>query len=195
MSAASIATLERVAEHLPQEQRERFLALIATFKQVPEDDEYLLTLEAIGFMTLLWQDVPKQITEILAGAQPAKAPTNENLSKCVQQAVKEAITLPSHEDLRRLVEQLWEQETKFIRAMKGVSDRPPQSGSHDGGFLLFGGFLGFVAAIIAIFVIVPKLRSYLPDRHENHTIMGELSRAQGSCLYSNLEDRVLCQSR
>ena len=53
---ADTSTLESISELLPVERRERFLQLVARFQSVPNDDEFLLILEAIGFMTLLYKD-------------------------------------------------------------------------------------------------------------------------------------------
>lgn len=89
---ASIDTLISVAGLLPLEQRERFLTMAASFQSVPEDDEYLQILEAIGFMTLLWKEVPEEVQKILEGANPV-TDTCHSVAGQVREAVVEAIPL------------------------------------------------------------------------------------------------------
>jgi len=106
-------TLEAVAEMLPPERKVRFLAMAARFRSVPEDDEYLQMLEAIGFMTLLWKEVPEDIQRIIAGASPASANT-ENIAGILCNTVRDAI--PSYEDLRQIVQRLESHEQILVRA-------------------------------------------------------------------------------
>lgn len=193
MSAAA-STLERVAELLPEEQRQKFFATIATFKQVPEDDEYLLTLEAIGFMTLLWHQVPNQIKDVMAGAQPAAQPTTEYLASEIRKSIQESLNLPSHEDLRQLVHELGEQQTKFVQSMKGFerckSTHSSQGPSH--GFLL-GAFVGATFAVLALFVVFPSFRSDLRNLPSEFEKSVELPLSQNVSFQDKGEDRVLCQ--
>ena len=98
---ANTETLESIAKMLPVERRERFLQMVARFQSVPDDDEFLQILEAIGFMTLLYKEVPSDIARILAGANPVNE-THEGLSQLVKESVIESI--PSYEDLKRMSE-------------------------------------------------------------------------------------------
>jgi hypothetical protein len=106
-------TLEAVAELLPPERKLRFLAMAARFRSVPEDDEYLQILEAIGFMTLLWKEVPEDIRRIVAGASPA-AGNIEDIAGILRATVRESI--PTYEDLRQIVQRLESHEQLLIRA-------------------------------------------------------------------------------
>ena len=101
-------TLERVAELLPAESRERFFAMISRLRNVPDDDEYLLILEAIGFMTLVWKEVPREVERILAGAE-SPAESSAFLVAEIKEAVRESLTVPTYRDLRELAAQLEEQ--------------------------------------------------------------------------------------
>lgn len=94
---SAVDTLQRISELLPDEQRQRFLLMCASFKNVPEDDEYLHILEAIGFMTLLWKQVPREISKILDGVTPIKT-NHQDLEKMIRQVVSESV--PSYEDLK-----------------------------------------------------------------------------------------------
>ena len=98
-----LSTFEEIAALLPPERRERFLSMTIRFQTVPQDDEYLQILEAIGFMTLLWKEVPGEVKAVLAGANPVTE-TCEGVASQVKDAVIEAI--PSYEDLRQITRQL-----------------------------------------------------------------------------------------
>lgn len=113
------STLERVAELLSPTDRARFLLVVARFQNVPHDDEYLQVLEAIGFMTLLWKEVPAEIQTVLEGANPAQD-TAASIAKLVRDAVAEAI--PSQQDLRSVTQMLREHET----ALRGLLRSTPQ---------------------------------------------------------------------
>ena len=129
-------TLEAVAELLPPERKLRFLAMVARFRSVPEDDEYLQILEAIGFMTLVWKEVPDEIRRIVAGASPAAGNT-EGIAGILRATVREAI--PSYEDLRQIVQRLESHEQLLIRAGRVSLPAGERRGS-DWRWVLFTGF-------------------------------------------------------
>lgn len=139
-------TLERIADLLEPPFREKFHATIAKFRSLPEDDEYLQVLEAIGFMTMIWNAVPKQVQLILEGANPVQE-TCLSISRHVRIAVNEAI--PSHEDLRLITESLRDHDIALkaiISTFKTGSVRmPPQLPET---FLLW---LVLTAALVACF--------------------------------------------
>ncbi|MBB5353851.1 hypothetical protein HNR46_004115 [Haloferula luteola] len=117
-------TLEAVAELLPPERKLRFLAMAARFRSVPEDDEYLQMLEAVGLMTLLWKEVPREIRRILAGATPAEG-SQEGLAELLKDAVRESV--PSYDDLKQIVQRLEAHEQLLMRATRGTQ---PQQRAH-----------------------------------------------------------------
>lgn len=141
-------TLEAVAEMLPPDRKVRFLAMVARFRSVPEDDEYLQVLEAVGFMTLLWKEVPEDIRRILAGASPVAAST-EGIAGILRDTVRDAI--PSHEDLRQIVRRLESHEQMLVRAARVPSPadkhRPPAR-----HFVLFTS-LGAVLALVVLEIL------------------------------------------
>ena len=116
---SAIDTLKRVAQMLPSESRERFLLMCTRFQNVPEDDEYLQILEAIGLMSLLWKEVPEQIKTIIEGASPVESTNYQHLEKCIREAVNQSI--PSHEDLRSFSAQLENHETTLKRLSRSQS--------------------------------------------------------------------------
>ena len=147
---ADTSTLESISELLPVERRERFLQLVARFQSVPNDDEFLLILEAIGFMTLLYKEVPDEIAKILAGANPTNE-THEGLSKLVKEAVCESI--PSYEDLKRISECFENHELALKQALQSQKKSNPSQ--NNSGLLLItifivGGALGYGLSLLTL---------------------------------------------
>jgi len=136
------STLEEIAKLLPQEQAERFLTLVAQFKNVPDDDEYLQLLEAIGFMTLLWKEVPNEIKVILDGANPVSE-TCHSVGKLVREAVVEAI--PSYEDLKSIVKGLEEHELALKRSLSATPIKASGGNFHS---IIATFVLGLVAGLL-----------------------------------------------
>lgn len=141
---ANTETLESIAELLPHTQREHFLAMIVQFKTVPDDDEYLQILNAIGFMTLLWKEVPNEVKTILDGANPVTETCN-SVAKHLQQAVTEAI--PSYEDLKLISKRLEEHELALKNTLS-IARRSTKSNTVNLGpfvSLIVGCLIGFFA--------------------------------------------------
>ena len=82
------------------------------FQNVPEDDEYLISLEANGLMTLLWKEVPLQIEQVLEKAAPIGS-NHQHLELFIQQAVQASI--PSFDDLKRMAERFENYEATIKR--------------------------------------------------------------------------------
>ncbi|MDB4265119.1 hypothetical protein N9891_00060 [bacterium] len=112
------STFEEIAKLLPQERSERFLSLLAKFKNVPDDDEYLQILEVIGFMTLIWKEVPAEIKAILEGANPVTE-TCHSVAKQLQEAV--VVAIPSYEDLKQISKRLEAHELALKRTLSDKS--------------------------------------------------------------------------
>ncbi len=148
---SALTTLHKVAQLLPSEERERFLAMIASFKNVPEDDEYLMILEAIGFMTLIWNQVPEEVSNILDGVNPITE-TRQELSKCVHKAVQEAV--PSHQDLRQIVQSLEEHKLSLKQAIGSTHSSKSHFSSSLTVSLAF--LLGICSCFIAIYFFYSK---------------------------------------
>ena len=147
---ADTSTLESISELLPVERRERFLQLVARFQSVPDDDEFLLILEAIGFMTLLYKEVPDEIAKILTGANPINE-THEGLSKLLKEAVSESI--PSYEDLKLISERFENHELALKQALQ--SQKKNNSNQNNSGLLLItifivGGALGYGLSLLTL---------------------------------------------
>lgn len=128
------SSLTEIAKMLPPEQAERFLSLITRFKNVADDDEYLQILEAIGFMTLLWKEVPQAITTILEKANPITE-TCHTVSGHLREAVIEAI--PSYDDLKSIVSQLGEHELALKRGLLAIQNHAPRKTPSVLGLVIF----------------------------------------------------------
>jgi hypothetical protein len=138
---ASTETLQSVAALLPTERRESFLSLCARFESVPEDDEYLQILEAIGFMTLLWKEVPGEVSAILEGANPVSE-TCHSVAAKVREAVIESI--PSYDDLKKISQRLESHELALKNTLSRQNQPVDRAPSILGLFLfLLGLLLGF----------------------------------------------------
>lgn len=120
-----LQTFERIAELLESPQRERFLAAVARFRNVPEDDEYLQVIEAIGFMTLVWTKVPNQVHSILEGCKPA-AISVDFFRGQLREILAENI--PSFDDLRQLAQTVKNLQTIQARHTPGVTKSPALGG-------------------------------------------------------------------
>lgn len=141
---ANTETLEQIAELLPQKQREQFLAMILQFKTVPDDDEYLQILNAIGFMTLLWKQVPEEVKAVLEGANPVTE-TCQSIAKQLSKAVAE--TIPSYEDLK-LISKRFEDHDIALKRHLNTGRVHPQNGAS--APLVF--FAGAIGVILGFFV-------------------------------------------
>lgn len=141
-------TLERVADLLPPEQRERLLRIALKFRNLPEEDEFLQVLEAIGLMTLLWSQIPREIHSILEGAKPAQ-PNMEFVNTQIRSAIQENI--PSFGDLRQISQSLQNQQAVLKRHFQS----PVRSSSPKGRWQHF--LLGlFAGLLVAAFIIHSK---------------------------------------
>ena len=147
------STLEEIAKLLPQEQAERFLTLVAHFKNVPDDDEYLQMLEAIGLMTLLWKEVPNEIRSILEKANPVTE-TCQSIAQQAHEALTEAI--PSYKDLKLISKRLEEHEIALKRMIH--SEVKPANKSPKITTALVFGFLGAMAGFCAHPYLILYLR-------------------------------------
>ena len=103
---ADLAAIDRIADFLPDSERERFLRIVARLKDVPEDDEYLLVLEAIGFISLILKEIPDRVKDVLAASAPADEGgangSSEYLLRRISEEIPKAVQLPNLEDLRLL---------------------------------------------------------------------------------------------
>ena len=147
---ADITTLESVAELLPPQQRERFFQMAARFNSVPDDDEFLHILEAIGFVTLILREVPSEIAKVLEGVKPVQE-SQQGLSKLLKEAVAESI--PSYDDLKRIAERFENHDLTLSEALRSQPQEMPKTHcSHSIclAFLILGMIIGFAASAFIV---------------------------------------------
>ena len=102
-----IGILHRIIQLVPEEHRDRFVSTLTKFRNVPEDDEYLVILEALGFCTVLIQEVPGEIVKILERVETGLSEEQvESLRDDVRRIVEEAIDIPSYQDLKAVAGEL-----------------------------------------------------------------------------------------
>lgn len=146
------STFEEIAKLLPQEQAEQFLILVAQFQTVPDDDEYLQILEAIGLMTLLWKQVPDEVRSVLEGANPVTE-TCHSVAKQVREAVIESI--PSYEDLQLISKRLSEHEVALKRTL--AANPKPISESTQTTLIVVSTIIGSILGFLVHPYLVPHL--------------------------------------
>lgn len=150
---AETETLERIAGLLPHPQREQFLLMVTQFKSVPDDDEYLQILNAIGFMTLIWKEIPNEIRSILENSNPI-TDTCHTVGKQIRDAVVEAI--PSYEDLKQISKRLEEHEVSLRRVLSNRPELQPVRKPRSVFVFISGAVTGWLA-----FRYFPSLLTWL----------------------------------
>ena len=143
---ADVTHLEAVAAMLPEPHREGFLQMAVRFRSVPEDDEFLQILEAIGFISLVLKEVPMELQKIIERASPIQE-SQQGLCKVIKEAVSESI--PSYDDLKRMTERLENHEIALAQMLRRES--PSKSNSlfpvPIGGFVML--ILGILIGLFA----------------------------------------------
>ena len=134
--------MERVAMLLPQEQRERFLALSMRLKTLPEDDEFLLALELICFSTLIWHQVPGRLQQILEKSNPVSENTHSIAGQLKEAIIRE---IPSCEDLRHLSIRLAQHEKNLKSELRQLQRERKAVVSRGWPLLFLGLILGCLA--------------------------------------------------
>jgi hypothetical protein len=111
---ADTDTLESLAELLPPERRERFYAIASKFRDLPEDDDHLQMLEAVGFIMLVMKEVPGEIADMLRTARGGmdEAMATQLRSEFVE-VLTQSLDTPSYKDLRETVLTIRDQENRF----------------------------------------------------------------------------------
>ena len=138
--------IERIADLLPDEQREKFLVLSTRFKTLPEDDEFLLALELICYSTLIWHQVPERLQSLLEKANPVAENTHSIAGELKEALVQE---IPSCGDLRDLSFRLVQLEKNLGSAIRQLQKERKRPTGWSGLLMLVGIALGYLAPRIA----------------------------------------------
>jgi len=151
MAMANLQAMERIADALPDEQREAYLRVVARLREVPEDDEYLLVLEAIGFTSLILREIPQQVRDVLSAADGVGgAGSTEYLLRQIREELERVIQFPSYRDHKSQMEELTQARAGLcedIRALtRNLESATPERGS--GKSWIFGFVVGVVATVV-----------------------------------------------
>ena len=197
---ADTDALESLAELLPPDRRERFFAIASKFRALPEDDDHLQMLEAVGFIMLVMKEIPGEIAETL---RAARGGMDESMAAQLRSEFVEVLTqsldTPSYKDLRETVLTIRDQENRFRLKVDALLKRLSKSE----GLLkqrtrltpnfingLTGGIVG--AAIVAALIlfgeplIKPQKQIPLPDKLKPYAALYQ--RGQLDYFETNLPD-------
>ena len=182
---ADTDALESLAELLPPDRRERFFAIASKFRDLPEDDDHLQMLEAVGFIMLVMKEIPGEIAETLrtarGGMDEAMA---EQLRSEFVEVLTQSLDTPSYKDLREAMLSIRDHENRFRLKVETLLKRLSESERcHKqrtrmaSNFMngLTGGVVG--AAIVAALVlfgaprIMPQKQTPLPKGLEPYAIL------------------------
>lgn len=169
---AEPSTLESLAELVPEEHRERFFAIARKFRTVPEDDDHLQMLEAVGFMMLVMDEVPARIAAILAGAKrQIGEEEGDQLRSEIVAALTESLDTPSYKDLRQTMASIRDNEDRFRRRVDDLHRSLSRTAKAVRGstLALSGLWTGLVGggtaaiAVAALITFAPELSSLSED--------------------------------
>lgn len=166
------SSVEAIAKLLPPTESQRFLEVIARFRKVPEDDEHLQILEAIGFLTLIMNRIPDEIAQVI---EKAESGLNDEQAAALQRRIetilKNSVDTPSYRDLREMVNQMKEERQQFKQTVNGLSTdiaavpALPYPGSFNAKSL---GIACLVSLIVGAILSSAALYAKLPDRLNFH---------------------------
>ncbi len=150
---------------IPEEQREHFFETVSKFEVVPDDDEYLLLLEALGFLTVVFDKVPQRITEALDRAESGLSEDQAAaLQRRFETILKDSVDTPSYKDLREMVREIKEERQKFKMTTDALSTdissipRVPRKGTFDAKALVLGCVLSlFCGGLLVGAALLTKL--------------------------------------
>ncbi|MEZ5326949.1 MAG: hypothetical protein R3F19_18015 [Verrucomicrobiales bacterium] len=158
---ADTDALESLAELLPPDRRERFFAIASKFRDLPEDDDHLQMLEAVGFIMLVMKEIPGEIAEIL---RVARGGMDEAMAAQLRSEFVEVLTqsldTPSYKELREAMLSIRDHENRFRLKVDALLKRLSESErSHKQRNRIAPNFIialtgGIVAAAIVIVLVL-----------------------------------------
>ena len=117
------ASIDAMAKLLPDDHRERFFEIMARFSKAPDDDEYMLLLEAIGFTSMITQRVPGEIAAIVEKMESGFTDAQfQSLQRRLETLLKNSIDTPSYRDLRTLVGEMKDHQERFKTTASGLAN-------------------------------------------------------------------------
>ena len=105
-----------LAEKLPPDLRSRFLAMSIQLKNLPPDDELSIALEALGFTTLVLQDIPREISKAISEAKSGLSDSQrDGLRDDIEAILVRSLDTPSYKDLRETIRQMKDHHHRIQR--------------------------------------------------------------------------------
>ncbi len=100
---AETANLESVAKLLPPDQRERFYLTIQKFRTVPQDDDHLVMLDAMGFIALFMKELPAEFGKLIdqAGQRLTEDQSNA-LGDQIREILTSSLDVPNYKDMSEM---------------------------------------------------------------------------------------------
>lgn len=99
---AEITTLESVAKLLPADRREQFYLTIQKYRTVPQDDDHLIMLDAMGFMALFMSKLPAEIGSLLDQAALLTDEQTNALGDQFGEILTSSLDVPNYKDMSEL---------------------------------------------------------------------------------------------
>lgn len=165
-----IANLESVAKLRPVDQRERFYLTIQKYRKVPDDDDHLIMLDAMGFIALFMKELPNEIRTLLDHAsQRLSEDQATTLGEEFKQILTNSLDTPSYKDLRDTVREMGNHTEKFQRNsdafLRHFSEAERSMTKRNRLWPnLANGLIGAVVTMIAAYFLLPHLQKPRPLR-------------------------------
>ena len=166
---ADTEALESVAALLPPERRERFFDIASKFEAVREDDDHLMMLEAIGFMTLTMKEIPSEIAKLLDSSQRKIGHDDtEQLREEIVEVLKESMDTPSYKDLRETIRSIKDQEARLRQQADKMHRSLGETVRHFKGWQRPGAAIiaGVVSALSVMAAVAGAAYFFLPGIQE-----------------------------
>ncbi|MEM7312651.1 MAG: hypothetical protein AAF497_05815 [Planctomycetota bacterium] len=111
---ADTVSLHAVSELLPPEHQERFAEIVRYFEELPEDDETVQLVTAMGIVALTMSQIPEKVSALLKEAHDV---LSEDQAKTLGDQFREILTssldIPSYRDMSETTRAIRETYHKF----------------------------------------------------------------------------------
>jgi hypothetical protein len=152
---ADTRALESIAELLPDDKRERFLANVVKFRNVPENDGQLQLLEAAGFIMLVMREIPRELDALLGRMRHGLSDEQRlAIRGDMEEILEGSIDAPSFEALRQLAADMRSSQSSFETAAATLTKKLRRT-RHDYARHLAIGLAGGIVA--GVFVAAATL--------------------------------------
>ncbi len=121
---AEIVNLESVAKLLPKEQREQFYLIVQKYKTVPQDDDHLVMLDAMGFIALFMNELPRKIGKLLDQAgQRLTEDQATALGNQFSEILQNSLDVPNYQDMTKVTRDIRETYQKSEAESRKLNEK------------------------------------------------------------------------